>query len=117
MRLHLAPLYHLNVFRCWAEEERRNFKRARGVQGVKERQNRGTLEEQQGDIRCTAEVHKMNDMCIAEVHQRPYTELRIQNTDYYYMSNNNYLGKLFIMDECSTTHLYSSYHAVKKALI
>ena len=31
VRLHLAPWDHLNVFRCWAEEERRNFKRARKV--------------------------------------------------------------------------------------
>ena len=52
------------------------------VQGVKERQNRGTLEEQQGDIRCTAEVHKMNNRCKADIHQKPYTELRIHNTDY-----------------------------------
>ena len=52
-----------NVLRRKAEEEKRNFKRAREVQEVLERQNRSTLEEQRGDRRCTAGVLQVNFGC------------------------------------------------------
>ena len=44
-----------------AEEELRNFERAREVQEVLKRQSRSTWEEQQGYKRCTAEVQEMNN--------------------------------------------------------
>ena len=50
----------------------------RGTGGTGEAEKgliRGTTEE----MRCTAEVHKMNIKCIAEVRQRRYTELRMHD--------------------------------------
>ena len=59
------------------EEELQKGKRGTGGTGeAEQRHMRGQL----GKIRCTSEVHKMNNRCIVEVQQRHYTELRIHNT-------------------------------------
>ena len=46
------------------EEELQMSKRGTGGTGEAEQ---GFMMEEQGKIRCTAEVHKMNNRCIAEV--------------------------------------------------
>ena len=56
------------------EEELQMSKRGTGEA------EQGFMMEQQGKIRCTAELNNMNNRCIAEVQQRHYTELRIHNT-------------------------------------
>ena len=56
------------------EEEWMILKRAREVQEVLVGQNKSTLKEQQGEKRCTTEVHQMNNRGTTEaLHQTENT--------------------------------------------